>query len=95
MATIATKENLNPLEQPGDWFTPRRIGLAFAALFLLNLLLRVFYLRYDFVNGDEAVLLGRQGADTIRVEELAEWLGTIPYEILTMINTRVPRLYVE
>jgi len=29
--------------------------LAFAGLFLLNLLLRVFYVRYDFVNGDEGV----------------------------------------
>lgn len=46
-------------------------------------------------NGDEAVLLGKQGERAIRVEELAEWLGTIPYEILTMINTRVPRQYVE
>jgi alanine racemase len=45
-------------------------------------------------NGDEAVLLGKQGEEAIRVEELAEWLGTIPYEILTMINTRVPRHYV-
>lgn len=33
----------------------RRILWAFAAIFLLNLLLRVFYLRYDFVNGDEGV----------------------------------------
>ncbi|MCI0488516.1 MAG: glycosyltransferase family 39 protein [Blastocatellia bacterium] len=33
----------------------RQLFLAFAALFLLNLLLRVFYLRYDFVSGDEAV----------------------------------------
>src|SRR5215472_1286020 len=31
------------------------VVLAFAGLFLLNLLLRVFYLRYQFVNGDEAV----------------------------------------
>ena len=29
--------------------------LAFGGLFLLNLLLRVFYIRYDFVNGDEGV----------------------------------------
>ena len=29
--------------------------MAFAGLFLLNLLLRVFYIRYDFVNGDEGV----------------------------------------
>lgn len=35
--------------------TTRQIVWAFAILFLLNLLLRVFYLRYDFVNGDEGV----------------------------------------
>ncbi len=35
--------------------TPRRLMLAFCGLFLLNLLLRVFYIRYDFVNGDEGV----------------------------------------
>jgi 4-amino-4-deoxy-L-arabinose transferase-like glycosyltransferase len=35
--------------------TPAQIMLALAGLFLLNLLLRVFYIRYDFVNGDEGV----------------------------------------
>src|SRR5436853_7152458 len=35
--------------------TSRQVLLAFAGLFILNLLLRVFYLRYDFVNGDEGV----------------------------------------
>jgi 4-amino-4-deoxy-L-arabinose transferase-like glycosyltransferase len=35
--------------------TPTQLLLAFAGLFLLNLLLRVFYIRYDFVNGDEGV----------------------------------------
>jgi len=25
---------------------------------------------------------------------VADWAGTIPYEVLTNINTRVPRLYV-
>jgi alanine racemase len=44
-------------------------------------------------NGDEAVLLGNQGAGTIRIEELADWAGTIPHEVLTTINTRVPRVY--
>lgn len=44
-------------------------------------------------NGDEVVLIGRQGDACIAVEELAEYCGTIPYEILTMINTRVPRKY--
>jgi alanine racemase len=44
-------------------------------------------------NGDEAVLLGAQGGETIRIEELAGWAGTIPHEVLTTINTRVPRVY--
>ncbi len=44
-------------------------------------------------NGDEVVLLGQQGHQSITVEELATWAGTIPYEILTNINTRVPRIY--
>ncbi len=45
-------------------------------------------------NGDEAILLGESGGERITVENLAEWAGTIPYEILTNINTRVPRIYV-
>ena len=46
-------------------------------------------------NGDEVVLIGKaQNGEQIRVEELAEWADTIPYEILTNINTRVPRVYV-
>ncbi|HOX25804.1 MAG TPA: alanine racemase [Candidatus Krumholzibacteria bacterium] len=34
--------------------------------------------------GDPAVLLGRQGDDAITVEQLADWLGTITYEVLTL-----------
>ncbi len=44
-------------------------------------------------NGDEVVLIGEQGKARVTVEELAEWAGTIPYEILTAINGRVPRVY--
>ncbi len=44
-------------------------------------------------NGDEAVLLGAQGDDAIRIEDLASWAGTIAHEVLTTINTRVPRVY--
>ena len=33
-------------------------------------------------SGDEAVLLGRQGEERVSVEDLAGWLGTIPYEVL-------------
>ena len=45
-------------------------------------------------NGDEVVLLGADGEAVITCEDLAAWAGTIPYEILTNINTRVPRVYV-
>ena len=45
-------------------------------------------------NGDEVVLIGESGDASITVDELAQWAGTIPYEILTNINTRVPRVYV-
>ena len=44
-------------------------------------------------NGDEVVLIGDQGDERITIEEVAEWVGTIPYEVLTMLNTRVPRHY--
>lgn len=46
-------------------------------------------------NGDEVILIGNGEKNSITVEKLAEWAGTIPYEILTSINTRVPRVYVE
>ncbi|TSA27210.1 MAG: alanine racemase [Ignavibacteriales bacterium] len=46
-------------------------------------------------NGDEVILIGRDGSAEITVEELADWAGTIPYEILTNINTRVPRVYLK
>jgi alanine racemase len=46
-------------------------------------------------NADEVVLIGEQDGERITVEDLAAWAGTIPYEILTNINTRVPRVYVQ
>lgn len=44
-------------------------------------------------NEDEVVLVGASGDQRITVEDLAAWAGTIPYEVLTNINTRVPRIY--
>lgn len=41
--------------------------------------------------GDEAVLIGVQGEDSIRAEELAGRLDTINYEITCGISARVPR----
>jgi len=42
--------------------------------------------------GDEVVLIGRQGDDEITAEEVAEWLGTINYEVVSEILARVPRV---
>ena len=44
-------------------------------------------------NDDEVMLIGEMGSEQISAEDLATWAGTIPYEILTNINTRVPRVY--
>jgi alanine racemase len=45
-------------------------------------------------NEDEVVLIGRQGGQAIRCEDVALSAGTIPYEILVGLNTRIPREYV-
>jgi alanine racemase len=46
-------------------------------------------------NNDEVILLGEDAQTGVRItcEDLATWAGTIPYEVLTNINTRVSRLY--
>ena len=44
-------------------------------------------------NEDEVVLVGRQGDASIRIEDVAVTAGTIPYEILTGLNLRIPRHY--
>lgn len=46
----------------------------------------------DVSAGDEVVLLGKQGEEIITAEMVAEWLGTINYEVVTTILPRVPRL---
>lgn len=44
--------------------------------------------------GDEVVLAGRQGDAEVSLDELAELAETIPYELLTRLTFRVPRIYV-
>jgi alanine racemase len=44
-------------------------------------------------QGDEVVLLGRQGTAEISADEIAAWSNTISYEILTSISARVPRIH--
>ncbi|MBU4511322.1 alanine racemase [bacterium] len=46
--------------------------------------------------GDEVVLWGRQGLEEITVEEIAEKIGTINYEIVHMPDKkRVPKLFIK
>lgn len=44
--------------------------------------------------GDEAVLIGSQGKNKIIVEDLADLSGTIPYEIVCGLGSRIPRIYI-
>lgn len=45
--------------------------------------------------GDEVVLLGGQGKNEITAETMADWLGTINYEVVTAISARLPRFYLD
>jgi alanine racemase len=47
----------------------------------------------DVAVGDEVVLLGHQGGEAIDAWEWASLTGTIAYEIVCGISTRVPRTY--
>jgi alanine racemase len=44
-------------------------------------------------TGDEVVFLGSQGSERIDAREMAAWIGTIPYEILCRLGSRVERKY--
>ena len=45
--------------------------------------------------GDEVVVFGPQGNETLTVDEMAATLDTINYEIVTGISARVPRVYLK
>jgi alanine racemase len=47
----------------------------------------------DAAVGDEVVLMGRQGNEEISADELAGLAGTIHWEIVTRVGTRVRRVY--
>jgi alanine racemase len=46
----------------------------------------------EVAAGDEVVLWGQQGNATLSVSEVAGWQDSIPYEVLTRLGKRVPRL---
>jgi alanine racemase len=45
--------------------------------------------------GDEVVLIGRQNGAEVSADEVAETLGTINYEVVSALTSRVPRVYLE
>ena len=47
----------------------------------------------DVAPGDEVVIVGAQGDDEIGMREIAASIGTIPYELLCRVGTRIERLY--
>ena len=49
----------------------------------------------DIKAGDEVTLFGTDGDNTLNVEEIAEKIGTINYEIICMVGRRVPRVYIQ
>jgi alanine racemase len=52
----------------------------------------------DVQPGDEVVLIGRQGTESwqqIDAREMAAAIGTIPYEIVCRIGSRIERHYVD
>ncbi len=49
----------------------------------------------DVKMGDEVVVFGKQGDNVLPIEELAEKLHTINYELTCVVTKRVPRVYLQ
>lgn len=49
----------------------------------------------DVHVGDEVVIFGSQNGETVSVEELAGQIGTINYELVSIIGKRIPRAYIK
>jgi alanine racemase len=47
----------------------------------------------DVHTGDDVVIVGEQGGDAIGMREIAASIGTIPYELLCRVGTRIERQY--
>ncbi|SFC58606.1 alanine racemase [Bacillus sp. 491mf] len=45
--------------------------------------------------GDEVVFYGSQGKESLNVDEIADTLGTINYEVTCMLSRRIPRIYIK
>jgi alanine racemase len=47
----------------------------------------------DVSTGDEVVIVGEQGSEEIGMREVAASIGTIPYELLCRVGTRIERVF--
>jgi alanine racemase len=47
----------------------------------------------DVELGDAATLIGGDGDNRITLDEVADLAGTISYEVLTGLTTRIPRVW--
>ena len=47
----------------------------------------------DVAPGDEVVIIGEQGGESLGVRETAAAIGTIPYELLCRVGSRIQRVY--
>ncbi len=45
--------------------------------------------------GDVVTILGKDGNEQLTATEMAEWMGTISYEVVCGISKRVPRVYLN
>ena len=45
--------------------------------------------------GDTVTIFGRDGADEITADDVADLIGTIGYEVTCLITPRVPRVYIQ
>lgn len=49
----------------------------------------------EYKVGEKVTLIGQQKDELIDIEEIARHIGTINYEIPCMINSRIPRVYIN
>ena len=47
----------------------------------------------DVSPGDEVVVIGEQSEERISASEVAEWVGTVPHEVLCRTGSRIERVY--
>ncbi len=47
----------------------------------------------DVAPGDEVVIIGQQGNESLDVREIAASIGTIPYELLCRVGARIERVF--